>query len=201
MEDSRLFLSHINDNYTLLRRKFAKYFSEKDMSFDDDMFQDCILKCYDAIERKGKLKDSTPYGIESYLFMSLKQNIKREGMYARNQKRDKNITSDSIVKIYEQWYNNNNDSVREKLLNDLYKDFATLYIMHVVENNFDAESYHLFKLKYLIPEMTYKKLIEKTHAKKVRQKVVEVRKWVQKNISKQQIKEAFSDVYGDLLIE
>ena len=35
-------------------------------------------------------------------------NLKREGQYARNQKRDRNVDSDSINELYESWYNDNN---------------------------------------------------------------------------------------------
>ena len=71
--------------------------------------------------------------------------------------------------------------------------------MKRVELEFDNEHFYLFRLKYLITDMTYKKLQEKTKLKKVRQKVVEVRKWVQDNITKQMIKDEFYGLYGDLL--
>ena len=105
MEDSRKFLNHINSNYTTLKCKFKKYCGDNHLSFNDDIFQESILRCYEAIERKGFLQDSSPYGCESYLFMSLKMNIKRESQYARNMKRDCNINSDNIASLYEEWYN------------------------------------------------------------------------------------------------
>lgn len=199
MEDARKFITHINDNYDTLRRKYIKFCKDNSLEYTDDIFQDSIIKCYDAIKRKGKLDDTTPYGMESYFFISLKMNIKREGMYARNQKRDMNYTSEKLATQYEAWYNSTNEDSRNKLISDLYKDFAVLYIMKRVELEFDSERFYLFRMKYLIPDMTYKKLQERTSAKKVRQKVVEVRKWVQCNITKEQIKEEFYGIYGGLL--
>lgn len=199
MEDARKFITHINDNYDTLRRKYIKFCKDNSLDYTDDIFQDSIIKCYDAIKRKGKLDDTTPYGMESYFFISLKMNIKREGQYARNQKRDMNYTSEKLATQYEAWYNSTNEDSRNKLISDLYKDFAVLYIMKRVELEFDSERFYLFRMKYLIPDMTYKKLQERTSAKKVRQKVVEVRKWVQCNITKEQIKEEFYGIYGGLL--
>lgn len=199
MLDQDRFLKHINDNYEPLYCKFKKYCIDNYLEFTDDIFQDTILKCYEAIERKGKLNDNSPYGMESYMFLSLKQNIKREGQYARVTKRDLNYNSDNINVIYEQWLNNNQDPSRVKLLNDLFKDYSVLYIMLKVEERFDEESFYLFKTKYLVPQMTYKKLQEKTGFKKVRQKVVTVKDWVKANISKEEIRKAFLNKYGNLL--
>ena len=47
--------------------------------------------------------------------------------------------------------------------------------------------------------MTYKKLSESTNLKGVRQKVVEVKKWHQQNVTKEDINNAFMKMYGDFL--
>ena len=81
----------------------------------------------------------------------------------------------------------------------MFKDFGTVYIMMVVEQNFDSEHFYLFKLKELIPNMTYKKLAEKTKMRGVRQKVVEVKRWLKDNVTKDEIRKEFYDIYGDIL--
>ena len=199
MQDQDIFINYINDNYSLLKNKYFNYCRENSLDFDEDIYQDTILKCYEAIAKKGFLADTSNQGIENYFFISFKMNIKREGQYARNCKRDMNYTSDNINSLYESWYNANYSDARTKLINDLWKDFVTLYIMHVVEDNFDNEHFYLFRLKYLIPDMTYKKLADKTHLTKVRQKVVDVKNWLKDNLTKDEVKEAFYSVYGDLL--
>ena len=199
MTDQDKFLKHINDNYKLLKNRYRKFCKEKDYDWDEDVYSDTILKCYEAIQRKGKLADTTPQGIENYFFRSFKQNIQREKQYCRVSKRDLNIKSDDINQLYEDWYNYNKDSSTSKVKSDLFKDFAVLYIMSVAEDNFDNEHFYLFKLKMLCPDMTYKKLQEKTHCSGCRQKVVNVKNWVRDNVSKKEITDAFQRIYGSLL--
>lgn len=199
MTDQDKFINHISNNYETLKRKFTRACRDLQLELTDDIFQDTILKCYESIQRKGKLNDTTEYGMECYFFQSLKMNIKRETQYARNQKRDANVTSDNIHTLYEDWSNNNKTTSREKLLSDLYKDFSVLYICKMVEMNFDEEHFYLFRVKYLVPEMTYKKLAETSKLKKVRQKVAEVKQWLKENITREMIRAEFNEIYGGLL--
>lgn len=199
MRDQDKFLKHINDNYNLLKNKYRKFCQEKLYDWDEDVFSDTILKCYEAIERKGKLEDTTNQGFENYFFRSFKQNIQREKQYCRVSKRDLNIKDDNIHQLYEEWYNYNKDSSSSKIKSDLFKDFAVLYLMKTVEDNFDTEHFFLFKLKSLIPDMTYKKLQEKTNVKGTRQKVVDVKNWLKDNVKKDDVRKAFYQMYGNLL--
>ena len=198
LKDQDIFINYINDHYDTLKNKYRKFCYEKQYDWDEDIFSDTILSCYTAIERKGGLDDTSPQGIENYYFRSFKTNIQREKQYCRVSKRDFNYNSDNIFSLYEEWYNENNSPERIKLLSDLWCDFATLYILTKVEDNFDAEHFLLFRLKYL-SKLTYKKLQEKTKAKKCRQKVVNVRAWIRENVSKDEIKKAFEKMYGDLI--
>ena len=199
MHDKDLFINYINDHYSELKNKYFKFCQEKDYDWSEDVYQDTILKCYQRIEKVGKLKDTTSYGIESYFFKSFKNNTLLEKVYCRTKNRDFNINSDNINELYEVWYNNHNSTAREKLINDLYKDFATLYIMLQVENNFDSEHFYLFRVKVLTPDMTFKKLAEQTKVKASRKKVIDVMHWVKENVTKEQIKKAFNEIYGNLI--
>ena len=199
MSDARLFLEYINDNYEILKNKYKTMCIQNQLNWDEDVFSNTILSCYNAINKKGKLDDTSNQGIENYFFRSFKQNVQRERQYCRVSKRDLNYNSDSINLAYENWYNDTKDTAINKIRSDLYKDFATLYIMHRVEDEFDAEHFRLFNLKTLIPDMTYKKLQEKTKCTSCRQKVIDVRNWVRNNVSKEEIKKAFNLMYGNLL--
>lgn len=199
MQDSRLFINYINDNYNVLKAKYRKFCIEKQYDWDEDIFSDTILSCYNAIEKKGKLNDTSNQGIENYFFRSFKQNLQREKQYCRVSKRDLNYNSDNINEVYENWYNETHTPERTKILSDLWKDFSTLYILTKVEDNWDDEHFLLFRLKYLVPQMTYKKLQEKTQAKKCRQKVSDVKNWIKENISKEEVKKAFNIMYGNLI--
>lgn len=199
MLDETIFLNYINNHYTELKNKYWKFCQEKQYTWDEDIYSDTILKCYDVIIKKGGLRDKTPQGIENYFFMAFKNNIMNEQRYSRNKKRDKNISSDHINDLYELWYNENFNDARVKITNDLYKDFSILYIMTQVEDNFDQEHFYLFRVKTLVPEMTFKKLAETTKIKASRKKVIEVMRWVKENIKKNDIRKLFYNMYGDLI--
>ena len=198
LKDSDKFLKFVGDNYEKLKFKYFNFCREKGYTWDEDIFSDTILKVYDSIEKKGCLKDNSEYGMECYFFLSFRNNIKRENMYARNVKRDKNITSDNdINSMYEDWYNSTQISGNDKLLNDLYVDFATLYILHKVEANFDSMSYYLFRIKYL-SRLTYKQVAEKTKLKGTRAKIIEVKNWIKENVSFDEVKSEFYKFYSDV---
>ena len=199
MKDEKIFLNYINDHYQLLKNKYRKFCKEKDYQWDEDIYSDTILKCYEAIERKGKMEDPSDQGIENYFFRSFKQNLQREKQYCRVSKRDLNIKSDDINQLYEEWFNYTKDTSTNKIKRDLFKDFGILYIMMKVEENFPPDDFRLFQLKTLIPNMTYNKLAEKTKEKCVRQRVVNIKNWLKDNVSKEEVDKAFQRLYGDLL--
>lgn len=194
-----IFLKHINDNYQDIQTKIKMLCGRNKQRFDEDLFHEAILRCYKCIEKKGGMNDSSPSGIEGYLIRSYFNLVKEIKRSAMNAKRDLNYNSDNISNIYEDWYNSNNLDARSKIVNDLFKDFSILYIMMVVEQNFDNEHFYLFKLKTLMPSMTYKKLQEKTNMKAVRQKVVEVKRFIQSNVTKEDIRKEFFEIYGDII--
>lgn len=198
MTDQDKFINYISEHYDELKAKYRTYCGLNSYHWDEDIYSDTILKCYDAIAKKGKLNDTTAQGIENYFFISYKLNVKREGQYARNMKRDLNITSDNINDVYEEWYNSNHTTSRQKLLTDLWTDFSTLYIMNVVENNFPPEDFYLFKLKTLC-NMTYKQVQDKTNEKRVRQRIVDIKNWLKANVGKDDVKAAFYELYGNLI--
>lgn len=199
LSDAELFIKYINDNYDKVGGTLKVLCAQRKQKFDEDAFHTCIIRCYDAINKKGCLNDKSGYGITSYLIRSYFNLIAEEKRAARNKKRDENYNSDNIGGVYEEYYNSNFTDEKEKIVSDLYKDFAVLYMLMVVEENFDNEHFYLFKLKELCKDMTYKKLQEKTNIKGVRQKVLEVKKYIQENVKKEDIKKEFINIYGDLL--
>ena len=198
--DQDTFINHIGKHYNELQCKYKEFCRLNNLDWDWDIFQDTIIKCHDVIKRKGKLNDTSPQGIENFFFISFKNNIKREKMYARNAKRDFNVDTDSINDLYEEYYNTHNSSSAKKVYTDLFKDYATLYIMLAVEKNFDQECFYLFRLKTL-GNMTYKQIREKTNLKAIRKKILEVNNWIKQNITKEQIRNSFTRQFGELLPE
>ena len=196
--DCQVFISHIGSHYKEIETKLKMLSGRNHQPFDKDAYQEVIIKCYKRIQNKGTLNDKTPYGIESYLIKSYFNYLIDVKRSAEKQKRDLNYNSDNIQDLYEEFYNATNDTARTKIASDLFKDFSILYILTKVEDNFDGESFYLFRLKHLC-EMTYKQVYEKTQVKGARQKILEVKAWVQDNITKEDIKKAFNAVYGELL--
>ena len=195
MEDAVVFINYINDHYDELFNRFKAFCNDKHYVFDADIFQTTILKCYELIEKKG-LKDLSDVGIESYFFMAYKRNLQREKQYSRNCKKDNNIVD--LIGLYEQ-YQSNQTTLNDKLKNDLWVDFVTIYLLSLVEQNFDSTSLYLFKMKVLYKDMTYKKLYENTKIKGCRQKVINVKNWLKENVDKEEVKKEFDKIYGDLI--
>lgn len=193
------FLTYVNDNYIGIQTKLKMLCGRNKQRFDEDAYHEAILRCYNAIVKKGGMNDSSSSGIEGYLIRSYFNLVKELKRSAMNAKRDLNYTSDNISSLYEDYYNSHNLDAREKIINDLFADYSVLYIMNQVEQNFDNEHFYLFKLKMLIKDMTYKKLQEKTHMKAVRQKVVEVKRWLASNVTKDEIRESFFEIFGDII--
>lgn len=197
MNDALKFINYINDNYDVIKQEITNYSDSIGKSFDEDIFQDTILKSYLLIEKQGKMKDNSNQGIKNYLFQAYKTNLKREQQYSRNSKRDGNVVN---LNQANEHYQNSKLTEEEKLKADLKKDFATLYLMHKAEERFDNESFYLFKLK-TFTNYTYKQLAEYTGLPSVRQKVVNVKNWLKQNVTKEEIDKAFELKYGDLILE
>ena len=190
----RYVASHYND----IKDKLTMLSGRNGYAFSQDAMQEAILRCHTAIDKKGHMNDTSPYGIESYLIRAYVNYIREEKRACINSKRDLNFNSDNIHDTYDTWYNQNNTDAATKIQSDLKKDFSVLYLMTRVEDEFDQEHFYLFRLKMLC-DITYKQLADITKMKGVRQKVVEVKKWLQSNVTKEEINNAFYRVYGNLI--
>jgi hypothetical protein len=197
--DATIFLNYVNNNYDKVGGTLKLLSAQRKQKFDEDAFHESILRCHKAIEKKGYLNDKSGYGITSYLIRAYFNLINEEKRSAKVKKRDQNYNSDNIGGLYEDYYNSNFTDARQKVVSDLFRDYAVLYVMMIAEQNFDSEHFYLFKLKELCKDMTYKKLSEKTKIKGVRQKVVEVKRFIQTNVTKDEIRKSFFETFGDIL--
>lgn len=196
MNDAERFLHYLGENYERLLAKYRKYAHLNHYKWDDDVFHTTIVKCHDTIENTGKMADNSDTGIENYFFLSLRNNLKREGQYSRNRNKiDKD--DGEIFKEWENYLKNNMTSLGTKVYNDLRKDFATLYLMQKAEKQFDAETFHAFQIKTLM-NLTYRQLQQQTHIKGARTKCIEVKNWLKENVTKKEVDDAFNAIYGDL---
>ena len=194
MTDAELFLQHISTIYDELKHKMIGYCAQQKITWNEDVFSDTMLKCYDTINKQGKLIDNSPKGIENYYFQSFCRNIKREKQYSRNKNRD---TTNDLFGDYERYNEQHNLSQNEKIKQDAFKDFAIIYMMKRAEEHFDDEMFHLFNLK-MLGNLTYKQLQEKCpNSKGIRQKVVDVKNWIKLNVTKEEINKAFLEFSAD----
>lgn len=192
------YLKYINDNYKMLKSKMKAFCKEKDYQWDEDIWSDTYLKVYDKILKSG-IKDDTEDGFADYTFIAFKTNIKRERQYKRISSRDFNYTSDEVNDVYETYYNNSNDPEIDKIRSDLFKDYMVKRIVDAVSTQFGDDKARHFASKYLIKGNTYRKMAERTGIKGIRNEIIEMKRWVIDNISKEELKNDFLEEYGDLL--
>lgn len=187
------FLRWVNNNYERLQLHHRKYCINTNQEWDDDIFANTYLKIYDKIVKDG-INDCSEKGFENYFFISFKQNLRREKQYSRNAKRDSNANLPALQEVYK----NSQLTEEEKLKSDLLKDYATIYILTKVEENFSPADNRIFKMK-LFDKLTYKQLTEKTGEKAVRQRIVNIKNWLKENVTKDEINKAFNEDYGNLI--
>lgn len=190
----QLFLEWIGKNFDYQKTKLQKWCAHNKYVFDEDIFSDTIVKVHDIIKRNG-IKEPTDKNFDDYFFISYKNNVKRNLQYSRVKNR---VELPELNKNYEDYYNEHNDSSTIKVLKDLRVDFNALYILRLVEDNFDAEHTYCFKMKYLY-KLTYRELSQKTKIKNSRQKCIDVIHWLKANLTKEQLDTAFELFKGDIL--
>ena len=196
-ETAKMYLVWVGNNYTQLQERMKKYCASQHLEYDEDIFSDTYLKIYEKIRKNG-LKDTSEEGMLNYTFIAFKINTLREPMYARNKKRNLNITDDAGLNALYEDFLEGEITQREKLVADLFKDFAVIYILHQVEEHFDPEHFKLFQMKFL-GDMTFKELRRKSGVKGARDKVKEVMEWLKVNVTKDEVREAFFEIFQNVI--
>lgn len=179
MADQEIFLKTIGDNYRQIKKELQNFSKGQ---WDEDIFQDSIVKCYNAITKKGYLKDTSLQGCKNYLFRSFKTNLVRETQYCRN-------------KLRANWSEVVDMPDTKSDHTDLFNDYASIYICHKIEqairdNIITDDEYYCFRQK-TFNKITYKKL----NIPDARKKVKRVRDWCRKNIDYNEIVNQFNEYY------
>lgn len=188
------YFSCINQNYNKLKQICKDVCVRNKEKYSEDILNDTVIQIHKIILKKKQLDDMSCSGITNYFVKSYVNNLRCEKRYAYHKKRDYNITQEEFNERYEQSLS----SKKDKIIKDLLEDFSVLYIMKLVELNFDAEHFYLYRLKTLC-NLTYKEIHDKTHIKKARNKILEVSNWVKQNLTRDMIKKEFFEIYGDLI--
>lgn len=166
--------------------KLQKYCSNKSITFDEDILSDTVLRVAEKILAKG-IADPTTNGFENFFFMSFKNNIMRERQYARNAKRVEVSDIWSAVKDV------SGEDTINKIELDVQKDFSAVYLLKKVESKYGPAFAHLFTQKYFLGE-TYKEMRQKhPDIPKLREKLLEAKKWLQETTTKEEIRNALDE--------
>lgn len=192
MELCDRFLQFIGNNYDRLYLAMKRYSLNKTSRFDDDVFSDTIIRCYNLLQKKGEMNDETEFGLENYFFKAFQFNVIREKQYARVAKR---VETDNLSGLMSK-NDKEDDGLRKKLEGDLKEDFSILYILEKIEKALSYEHCHLFALKHL-NGMTYSAIARKTKGKGSRDKILEAANYVRENITKDEIDNAFRRFYDE----
>ena len=180
-------LQYIGTIYEEYRMKYFKMANDLNYKVSEDMLNDTILACYNSIARNN-LSDTTEQGMRNYLFRAFKVNLNAVSNYDKR----KDVVDD-LTALAEQ-YENQGEATYNKIKKQLFEDYALIYILEQVENNFDTISFHCYRLKTMLP-CTYQRLREITKIKDCKKRVVNVMKWVRNNITKKEILTNFKKQY------
>lgn len=198
-EIANRFLQWFSTKYTYLKNKMRKYCSENQFEFDEDIFSDTYMKVYEKILKNG-INDTTDKGFEAYFFMAYRTNIRRECQYKRVSHRDLNYSNEEIETMYDEWYNDVNDSSINKVRKDLYVDWSVNKLINILREEFGETEANLFVLKTLSKKMTYKQLQEKyPNERNLRQRIVEMKKWLREFVDKQELDNEFQNEFDSIL--
>ena len=174
------FLKTMGKHYEAYRRSFEKY------GYPEDTINTTILYCYEAIQRNG-LKDTTEQGQKNYFFRAYNTNVRcQQDPY--KQRKDDNVepVKDEIE-----------ETAEEKFADQLYRDYATLYLIKAAEQQFDKVDFWCFRIKHLVPKTSYEKLRQITGIKDCKRRVVSINRWLKENITNDEIRESFQMDFPD----
>lgn len=186
-----LFLKEVGPGLSVYAAKWRKYFAEIQLTFDYDVLNDTVIKCYDTICKYG-LKDGEKESW-NYLFKAFKMNSIREKTYARNQYRDE---VEDINVVYET-YMNKQHSEEYKAITDLWEEFQMNYILKWVDYNFTKPFSYLFRLKFVL-QLPEKEIKQKTGNKKCRADINEMLRIIRMHIKIEDIRKEFLLKYPEV---
>lgn len=153
---------HYNEN----REKWDSLLSSIGMSFDEDVYNDTILRVYDKMLNDEDIT-TTEDEVMAYWYKSFVTNMRRHKKYAHNSKR---VDEDAV----------------ELLKNKITVEPAHMYyptmsmLLEKVRGRFSEESFHLFKFYYM-SGYTYKE-IEEIVGHYAKQRINKMRKWLKENV-------------------
>lgn len=173
------------------------------LHWPEDIIQEAVLRTYNAILYNGC---KSPICVTQDTPEEIRMDIwKNKFFIACRQNSTVGITSDRYMKhrsdnpVTDVIKDKEYISADRKVVNDLYDDYRTMWLISHVCENFDPKTCYCFRVYYLVKGMTYRKLSEMTKMKDAKTRVVEVNRYLRENIEEIQkkIDEAFAKDYPE----
>ena len=159
----------------------------------EDVVCETLLKTHKTIMYNGlknidiNNKEKKEQAYLNYFFLSCKLNCLTEQQNIQKQYAIKNLDHNPFEDM----------DTEEKIKSQIYKDFKVMYIVQLVEENFDVIDYRCFRLYHLLKNMTYAKLKDMTGIRNCKTRVVRINKWLRENIQEKEIRQSFIEQYPD----
>lgn len=121
------------------RKKWSSILKNKGIEFNEDIYNDSILKTYDAILKKEVGSDYMGYWYKTFL-----NNSKRDLKYSYHNRDDGVDVIEYLKEFPYEEYKDKTDTILE--------------VLKMVRDSSTPRGFHLFLMYYMIPEMTYDEL-------------------------------------------
>lgn len=161
---------------------------KKGRDWNEDVFQDTIVLCFESICRNG-LKDTSSQGCRSYLFSAYNMNLIHEAVIPYNSRK---VDDEELVNNYDPLDERDGE---QKLKEQLFNDFAVMRLLEMAECNVDSLSFYCFRLKNLLPKISYQKLVRLTKIKNAKARCKSVADWLKENVTEEELRKEFEEKY------
>ena len=121
------------------RKKWRSILKNNGIEFNEDIYNDSILKTYDAILKKEVGSDYMGYWYKTFL-----NNSKRDLKYSYHNRDDSVDVIEYLKEFPYEEYKDKTDTIIE--------------VLKMVRDSSTPRGFHLFLMYYMIPEMTYDEL-------------------------------------------
>lgn len=165
---AREFLDMTGKYYSKNKVKWENLLNHIGLSFDEDVYNDTILSVYEKIKGNNEFDERTDDEIIAYWYRSFINNIKRCKQYKVNKR-----TDDDVMELLKD---------EEYVVGNQHLYFTTMRMLfEMIREQYDGHSYHIFKMYYLIPDMTYEEL-SSIIGFDVKPKINRMRNWLRDNV-------------------
>lgn len=164
---AREFLNLTAKFYEQNRAKWENLLKSIGLSFDEDVYNDTIIKVYDKLMNEEDI-ETTEDEVIAYWFQSFVNNIKRDKKYACNSKRE---DADVIDLLKD----------KEYIIGASHLYYPTIrMLLEKIKSKFSDSDFHLFKMYYL-SDCTFDELNEIVGYNS-KPRITKMRKWLKENV-------------------